>query len=193
MQESISYSHQRALYSPEFIFSSWCVSFIIFLCAFVARIPQCFQPLEMHLEFLTTEMTDLIIQIMVEVLSIFGIAMVEIKQGHIRNRLKVLIGKSEIKDSLERLDWPIQGHAVNAEVINTVDDKVTLVDMVATSDKVTSGRSLDQLPEPLDRHVCAHAAGYQEAEPGSCPSPTALPRCGYSPSPCGGACRSPCG
>ena len=37
----------------------------------------------MHLEFLTTEMTDLIIQIMVEVLSIFGIAMVEIEQGHI--------------------------------------------------------------------------------------------------------------
>jgi hypothetical protein len=47
------------------------------------RIEKCFQPLEMHLEFLTTEMTDLIIQIMVEVLSIFGIAMVEIKQGHI--------------------------------------------------------------------------------------------------------------
>ena len=42
-----------------------------------------FPTLEMHLEFLTTETTDLIIQIMVEVLSIFGIAMVEIKQGHI--------------------------------------------------------------------------------------------------------------
>ena len=105
----------------------------------------------MHLEFLTTEMTDLIIQIMVEVLSIFGIAMVEIKQGHISkyflyeyvtstercsgNRLKVLIGKSEIKDSLKRLDTLIQvliATAVNAKVINTVDDKVTLV-MGATS------------------------------------------------------------
>ena len=27
---------------------------------------------------------------------------------------------------------------------------MTLVDIVATSDKVTFGRSLDQLPEPLD-------------------------------------------
>jgi hypothetical protein len=44
---------------------------------------MCFRPLETYLEFLTTEMADVIIQIMVEVLTIFGIAMVEIKQGHI--------------------------------------------------------------------------------------------------------------
>ena len=68
--------------------------------------------------------------------------------------MKVLIGKSEIKDSLKKLDWPIQvlmATAVNAKVINTVDDKVTLVDVVATSVKVF-GRRLDELPdsEPLD-------------------------------------------
>ena len=67
----------------------------------------------------------------------------------------MLIGKSEIKDSLKRLDRLIQvliGTAVSVKVINTVDDKVTLVDVVATSDKVMSGRSLDELPdsEPLD-------------------------------------------
>lgn len=47
------------------------------------RIEMCFRPLENDLEFLTTEKTDVIIQIMVEVLGILGIAMVEIKQGHL--------------------------------------------------------------------------------------------------------------
>ncbi len=42
-----------------------------------------FRPLETYLQFLTTEMTDAIIQIMVEVLAILGIALVEIKQGHV--------------------------------------------------------------------------------------------------------------
>jgi hypothetical protein len=46
------------------------------------RIEMCFRPLEIYLEFQTTEMTDTIIQIMVEVLAILGITMVEIKQGH---------------------------------------------------------------------------------------------------------------
>ena len=46
------------------------------------HIEMYFQPLESYLEFLTTEMTDVIIQIMVEVLGILGIVMVEIKQGH---------------------------------------------------------------------------------------------------------------
>ena len=44
---------------------------------------MCFRPLEVYLEFLTTEMTDVIVQIMVEVLAILRIAMVEIKQGPI--------------------------------------------------------------------------------------------------------------
>jgi len=44
---------------------------------------MCFRPLEIYLEFLATEMTNVIIQIMAEVLAILGIAMIEIKQGHI--------------------------------------------------------------------------------------------------------------
>jgi hypothetical protein len=44
---------------------------------------MCFRPLEIYLKFLTTEVTDVIIQILVEVLAIFAIAMVEVKQGHI--------------------------------------------------------------------------------------------------------------
>jgi len=44
---------------------------------------MCFRPLEIYLEFLTTEMTDVIVQITVEVLAILGIAMVEIKQSPI--------------------------------------------------------------------------------------------------------------
>jgi hypothetical protein len=57
----------------------------------------------------------------------------------------MLIKKSEIENSLKRLDRLIQevlmATAINVtqKVIRTVDDKVTLVDTVTTSDKVISG------------------------------------------------------
>jgi hypothetical protein len=57
--------------------------------------------------------------------------------------LKTRIRESEIEGSLKRLDRLIQevlmATAVNVKVIHTVDDKATLVDTVATSDKVVSG------------------------------------------------------
>jgi hypothetical protein len=58
-------------------------------------------------------------------------------------RLKLLIRKSEIEDSLKKLNRLIQevlmATAVNVKVIHTVDDKATLVDAVATSNEVISG------------------------------------------------------
>jgi len=108
-------------------------------------------------------MSDMIIQIVVEVLGIFEIAMVEVKQGNISKyfcanmslstecdwcsgkRLNMLIRKSEIENSLKRLDRLIQevlmATAINVtqKVIRAVDDKVTLADTVATNDKVISG------------------------------------------------------
>ena len=52
------------------------------------RIDMFFRRLEVYIEVsLTTEMMDMIIQIMVEVLSILGIATKEIKQGQISKYL----------------------------------------------------------------------------------------------------------
>jgi hypothetical protein len=127
------------------------------------HIEMCFRPLEFYWKFLTTEMSDKIIQIVAEVLAIFGIAMVDVKQGNISKyicanmllstecdwcsgkHLNMLIRKSEIENSLKRLDVLIQevlvATAINVteKVIRAVDDKVTLVDTVATSDKIISG------------------------------------------------------
>jgi hypothetical protein len=48
---------------------------------------MCFRPLEFYWKFLNTEMSDMIIQIVVEVLAIFGIAMVEVKQSNVSKYL----------------------------------------------------------------------------------------------------------
>jgi hypothetical protein len=66
-------------------------------------------------------MTDIIVEIMVEVLSILGIITKEIKQGRMsmsfpahspskvdgspEKYLKVLVGWTDVKDSLQRLVW----------------------------------------------------------------------------------------
>ncbi|KAF8487161.1 hypothetical protein DFH94DRAFT_641656, partial [Russula ochroleuca] len=64
-----------------------------------------FRRLEIYIEVPpTSEMTDTIVQIMVEVLSILGIATKEIKQGRMKTYLKKLIGRSDIENALKRLD-----------------------------------------------------------------------------------------
>jgi hypothetical protein len=85
------------------------------------RMENFFQRLEIHMRVSSApEMIDIIVKIMVEVLSILGIAMKEMKQGRLsmwsctsgccwlRNLsekyLKKLIGKTEIEDALKRLD-----------------------------------------------------------------------------------------
>jgi hypothetical protein len=96
----------------------------------------------------TNEMIDTLIRIMVEVLSILGIATKEIKQGRMSERfstsmsplaercsekfVKKLIGKNDMEDVLKKLDKLTQEEARMAAVQNlkathTVDDRVSTV------------------------------------------------------------------
>jgi hypothetical protein len=104
----------------------------------------------------TTEMMDIIVQIMVEVLSILGIATKEIKQGLMseyfaykmtslterrsEKYVKMLIGRTEMEDALKRLDKLTQEEArmaatQNLKVTHTVDERVKgVVDTVEAID-----------------------------------------------------------
>ena len=103
----------------------------------------------------TPEMMDIIMQIMVEVLSILGIATKEMKQGRtsesslskcatvdrgcLEKYMKKLVGRTDMEDSLKRLDKLAQEEARMAtaqvlRVVHTVEegargiaDKVTVV------------------------------------------------------------------
>ncbi|KAI0268016.1 hypothetical protein BGY98DRAFT_1101705 [Russula aff. rugulosa BPL654] len=69
------------------------------------RIEMFFRRLETYTQVPpTTEMMDMIIQIMVEVLYILGIVTKEIKQGRTKKFLKKLIGRTDMEDGLKRLD-----------------------------------------------------------------------------------------
>jgi len=107
-----------------------------------------FRRLEIYIEVPpTTEMMDIIIQIVVEVLSILGIATKEIKQGPLSEYLlrlyntttltevcsekyaRRLTGRSKIEDSLKRLDRLTQeearmASAQNLKISHTVDESV---------------------------------------------------------------------
>ena len=98
-------------------------------------------------------MTDIIVKIMVEVLSILGIVTKEVGQGrtsmsspidislkidlHAETYLKKLVGRKDVEDALQRLDQLTQeeGRMAAAEALTitrNIDDKVKAVD-----DKVT--------------------------------------------------------
>ena len=129
------------------------------------RIETFFQRLEIYTEVpRTSEMMDIVVRIMVEVLSILGIAMKEIKQGRmskysliqVRSLLiegcserfgKRLIGRTEMEDGLKRLDKLTQEearmataqnlkatHAVDKGVKEVVDTVVAIDDTVARVD-----------------------------------------------------------
>jgi hypothetical protein len=107
------------------------------------------------------EMMDIIVKIMVEVISILGIATKEIKQGRMskycctnmrmltegcsEKYLKKLIGRTEIEDGLKRLDKLTQEEArmaaaQNLKVAHTVDEKVKgVVDTVVAIDNRMAG------------------------------------------------------
>ncbi|KAH9000349.1 hypothetical protein EDB92DRAFT_1812706 [Lactarius akahatsu] len=94
------------------------------------RIENFFKRLEAYTEVpQTTAMTDVIVDIMVEVLSIFAIATKEIKQGRAEKFLTKLAGRRDIEDALQRLDKLTQEEArmAIAEVLrlaHNVDDQV---------------------------------------------------------------------
>ena len=107
----------------------------------------------------TPEMMDLIVQIMVEVLSILGIATKEMKQGRLSEYLlysiqydncltkdcsekyaKKLIGRTKMEDALKRLDKLTQKEArmasvQNLKITHIVDENVRgVVDTVVAID-----------------------------------------------------------
>ncbi|KAF8490942.1 hypothetical protein F5888DRAFT_1080662 [Russula emetica] len=93
------------------------------------RIELFFRRLEIYTEVpATMEMMDIIVQIMVEVLSILGIATKEIKQGRMKKYAKKLIGRTEMEDALKRLDNLTQEEArmvaaQNLKVTHNVDER----------------------------------------------------------------------
>jgi len=110
------------------------------------RIENFFRRLESYTAVApTAAMTDIIVKIMVEVLSILAIMTKEIKEKRAKKYLKRLLGKNEIEDSLKRLDSLTDDEArmATAEVLKTtrsVDEKMNSVDEKVNSvdDKVNS-------------------------------------------------------
>ncbi|KAF8493659.1 hypothetical protein F5888DRAFT_1850287, partial [Russula emetica] len=108
------------------------------------RIESFFRRLEIYTQVpSTTEMIDTIIQIMVEVLTILGIATKEMKQGRIEKYWKRLIGKTDLEDALKNLDKLTQEEArmiiaENLRATHAVDERVRGVteQVLAVDDRV---------------------------------------------------------
>ncbi|KAF8476562.1 hypothetical protein DFH94DRAFT_803602, partial [Russula ochroleuca] len=110
------------------------------------RVEMFFRRLEIYTEVPPTmEMMDIIVYILVEVLSILGIAMKEIKQGRMKKYLKKLIGRTDIEDGLKRLDKLTQEEsrmaaAENLKVMHAVDERVKgVADTVTAMDNRVAG------------------------------------------------------
>ena len=126
------------------------------------RIEMFFRRLEIYTEVqATTDMMNIIIQIMVQVLSILGIATKEVKQSRMSEYLlhkyvalierylekyaKKLIGRTDMEDALKRLDKLTQeeawmGIAQNLKSTYTLGESVRgVVDKVATIDDRVAG------------------------------------------------------
>ncbi|KAN0139500.1 hypothetical protein V8E53_003001, partial [Lactarius tabidus] len=81
----------------------------------------------------TTAMTDIITQILVEVLKIFGIATKELKRGSTKKFLRKLAGLADLEDALKKLDRLTQeearmAHAEVLRITHTIRDGVKTVD-----------------------------------------------------------------
>ncbi|KAH9061902.1 hypothetical protein EDB87DRAFT_1830701 [Lactarius vividus] len=110
------------------------------------RMEYFFMRLEKYIDIRpTAAMTDIIVKIMVEVISILGIVTKEIRQGRTLRYLKKLIGRKDIEDALERLDKLTQEEARMAgvealRITRSIDDKVDGIDerVRSVGDKVDS-------------------------------------------------------
>ncbi|KAF8259632.1 hypothetical protein EI94DRAFT_1009252 [Lactarius quietus] len=97
------------------------------------RIENFFRRLESYSEVPpTSAMMDVIVNIMIEVLNIFGIATKEMKQGRAKKFLNKLAGRKDIEDALRRLDRLTQEEALMAaaQILNlahTMDKKLDIV------------------------------------------------------------------
>lgn len=133
------------------------------------RVESFFRRLEVYTNVPpTTEMTEMSVQIMVEVLSILGIAMKELKQSRMSEQFtstrspftewrsekygKKLVGRTDLEDALKRLDKLTQEEARMAAVealrvthiinegVKGVSKQVLIVDdkMASVDDKVAA-------------------------------------------------------
>ncbi|KAN0129357.1 hypothetical protein V8E53_012841 [Lactarius tabidus] len=91
----------------------------------------------------TTTMTNIITQILVEVLKIFGIATKELRRGSAKKFLRKLAGIVDLEDSLKKLDRLTQeearmAHAEVLRITHSIRDGVKIVDgkVEEVSDKV---------------------------------------------------------
>ncbi|KAH8999582.1 hypothetical protein EDB86DRAFT_3242618 [Lactarius hatsudake] len=97
------------------------------------RMEYFFKRLEKYIEVRpTASMTDIIMKIMVEVLSILGMVTKEVRQGRTKKYLKKLVGRNDVEDALQRLDRLTQEEARMAAVealtiTRGIDDKVDRV------------------------------------------------------------------
>ncbi|KAF8502060.1 hypothetical protein F5888DRAFT_1904496 [Russula emetica] len=110
------------------------------------RIERFFRRVEVYTEAQpTSEMMDIIVQIMIEVLSILGIATKEIKQSRLKKFAKKLIGRTDLEDGLKKLDkltheeaW--MGIAQNLKATHVVGESVRRVaDQAVTIDNRVAG------------------------------------------------------
>ena len=135
----------------------------------------------------TSEMMDIVVRIMAEVLSILGIAVKEIKQGRMSEYpliqstsllteacsekfAKKLIGRTEMEDGLKRLDRLTQEearmataqnlkvtHTVDKGVKEVVDTVMAMDDRVARVDNAVKG--VDDRVKVVDNKVAEVIAG----------------------------------
>ncbi|KAH9055838.1 hypothetical protein EDB83DRAFT_2265301 [Lactarius deliciosus] len=81
----------------------------------------------------TAAMSDIIVNIMVDVLSILGMVTKEVRRGRTKKYLKKLVGRKDIEDALQRLDRLTQEEARMAAaealmITRGIDDKMGGVD-----------------------------------------------------------------
>ncbi|KAH8986992.1 hypothetical protein EDB86DRAFT_3245962, partial [Lactarius hatsudake] len=108
------------------------------------RIGYFFKRLETYTEVTpTSAMTDIITEIMVEVLTVFGIATKELRRGSAKKFLKKLAGRADLEDAVKRLDNLTQEEARMAlaeilRITHSVREEVEVVDgkVESTGDKV---------------------------------------------------------
>ncbi|KAF8265443.1 hypothetical protein EI94DRAFT_1735750, partial [Lactarius quietus] len=88
---------------------------------------------------MTPSMTEIIVKIMVELLSVFALATKQIKQGRFKKFAKKLLGESEIEAVLQRLDRLTQeeGRMTVAQTLEVVHGLVNNVKVVMNDGKAT--------------------------------------------------------
>ncbi|KAN0129876.1 hypothetical protein V8E53_012348 [Lactarius tabidus] len=98
------------------------------------RMEYFFKRLEAYIKVRpTAAMRDIIVEIMIEVISILGIVTKEIREGRTKRYFKKLIGRKDVEDALQRLDKLTQEEARMAAaesltITRGIDDRVRAVD-----------------------------------------------------------------